>query len=146
MTRYTFADLPAWVAKVQKVQDAVVKQSVGDMLADIEVVPGINRGGARVEGTIPRDLGALANSLQSSLYGSTSMTQGGAESHVLVAGAMKAGDTARFGWGGSVAPYAEPVHYGANGVPGTHWIDVAAGKWQGYVANAVSRAKTEIMG
>lgn len=144
--KMSFADLPAWVSKVQKVQDAVVKQATGDMLADIEVVPGINRGGARVEGTIPRDLGALANSLQSSLYGSSAITQAGAESHVLIAGAMKAGDTARFAWGGSVAPYAEPVHYGANGVPGTHWIDVAAAKWQGYVGEAVRRARAEIMG
>jgi 20S proteasome alpha/beta subunit len=146
VTTYTFAQLPKWGTKVTKIGDAIVKTATGDMLADIEVVPGINRGGSRVRGTIPRDIGALANSLQSTLYGTTAMSAGGADSHTLIAGAMKAGDVAKFSWGGGVAPYAPHVHYGANGVPGTFWRDAAAGKWPGYVAAAVAKAKAEIRG
>lgn len=146
MTTYTFAELPLWARKVGKIQDAIVKTATGDMLADIEVVPGINRGGGRVQGTIPRDLGALEKSLQSTLYGTSAMSAGGADSHTLIAGAMKAGDIATFSWGGGVAPYAPEVHYGANGVPGTFWRDIAAGKWTGYVRSATARAKREITG
>jgi hypothetical protein len=113
------------------------------MLADIEVTVGINRGGSRVEGTIPRDLGDLANSLRSTLYGTSAMSANGKDSAVLIAGAMEAGDVAEFVW---TAPHAPHVHYGANGVPGTFWRDVAAGKWPGYVAAAVVKAKAEIRG
>jgi len=135
------AQIDAWVTKSEKVLNAVTSTAVSNMLADIEIVPGINRGGSRVRGTIPRDIGALARSLESSLMGSTAITQSGEESHVLVAGQMKAGDTATFIWGGKDAPYAKDVHYGANGVPGTFWIDVAAGKWQGYVTAAAAKAR-----
>ena len=142
MTTYSFATLPAWAAKVEKIANAVVSQATNDMLADIEIVPGINRGGSRQLGTIPRDLNALASSLQSSIYGSTSLT--GPASYVLVAGQMEAGDVAEFAWGGTDAPYARYVHYGARGVKGTYWIDVAAAGWQGYVNGAVRKAKAEI--
>lgn len=146
MTTFHFANLDAWVRKTEKRTNAVIRQSVNDMLNDIEVVPGINRGGSRVPGTIPRDTGALAASLQSTLYGSTSMTQQGAEGWILVVGSMRAGDIARFSWGGGVAPYAPHVHYGARGVPGTFWIDIATAKWQQYVASATQRAKAQVGG
>lgn len=146
MTVYKFANLDAWALKTRKRLDVVTKQATNDLLAGIEIAPGINRGGSRVKGTIPRDLGALASSLQSSLYGSSAMTQTGQASYALVAGSMEAGDVARFAWGGAVAPYAEHVHYGANGVPGTFWIDVAASKWPGYVKSAVVRAKAQVAG
>lgn len=144
MATYTFATLGAWATKTQKRMDVVTKQATNDLINGIEIAPGINRGGSRQRGVIPRDLRALAASLQSTLSGSTSLTQVGEDSYILVAGAMKAGDTARFSWGGGVAPYAESVHYGANGVPGTFWIDVAAGKWPGYVAGAVRKAMAAV--
>ena len=142
MTTYSFATLPAWATKVQKIADAVVSQSANDMLASIKIAPGITRGGSRQRGTIPRDLGALAASLQSSLYGGTAMS--GATSFVFVAGQMEAGDVAQFAWGGNVAPYAKAVHYGARGVQGTFWIDVAANKWPQFVRGAVRKAKATI--
>lgn len=142
MTVYKFKDLPKWATKVKKVMDAGVSQSVNDLLKTVEVVPGINRGGGRVRGTIPRDLGALASSLQSELVGSTSLS--GELSYVLVAGQMEAGDVARFTWGGNVAPYAKMVHYGSNGVPGTYWVDVAATKWDSVVDAAFERIKREL--
>lgn len=144
MSKTFTAQIDDWVAKVGKVQDAVVSTAVSDMLADIEIVPGINRGGSRKRGTIPRDLGALARSLESTLMGSTAITQRGEASWTFAAGEMKAGDVATFLWGGKDAPYARAVHYGANGVPGTFWIDVAAGKWQSYVDDAVRRAKVAL--
>lgn len=151
MTEYTFANLPRWALKVEKIADAVVSQATNDMLAGIEIVPGINRGGSRQKGTIPRDIGALASSLQSSIYGSTAIT--GPASYALVAGKMKAGDVAQFAWGGTVAPYARRIHYGFNGsdslgrtynTAGTFWIDVAANKWPSYVRGALAKAKAEI--
>ena len=142
MTTYSFTTIPDWSLKAKKTADAVVSYATNDTISSIKIVPGINRGGSRVKGTIPRDLGALASSLQSSLNGSTAIS--GATSFAFVAGQMTAGDTARFAWGGNVAPYAEAVHYGANGVPGTYWIDVAAAGWQGYVKGAVRKARAEL--
>lgn len=139
MTRYRFATLDAWALKTERRLDAVVRQATNDLLAGIEIAPGINRGGSRQRGTIPRDLGALAASLQSSLYGGTALS--GADSYVLVAGQMQAGDRATFSWS---APYSLAVHYGANGVPGTFWRDDAAAKWDGYVRAATIRAKAQI--
>jgi len=138
------AQVDQWVSKSKRRIEAVVRQATGDMIADIEVAPGINRGGARTRGTIPRDLGTLAASLQSNLYGSTSMTQSGEASYAFVVGAMEAGDVATFTWGGPAASYAAAVHYGANSVPGTFWVDEAASKWQGYVSEAAARAKAEV--
>lgn len=144
MATFKLAQLPAWAKKVQKVTDDVVGQATADLLASIKVDGGITRTGARVRGAIPRDTGILAASLQSTLYGSTSLSQAGQESAVLVAGAMRAGDVARFAWGGPAAPYAAAVHYGANGVTGTFWIDDAALRWVPTVNAAVARVRAEL--
>ena len=153
MTEYSFATLPRWAEKVEKIANAVVSQATNDMLVSIKVKDGTVRGGTREKGVIPLMDGALAGSLQSSLYGSTSMNGEGKGSYVLVAGAMKAGDVARFSWGGAAAPHAMRQHYGFNGTDslgrtynqeGTFWIDVAAAGWQGYVKGAVRKAKAEI--
>ncbi|MBO29089.1 MAG: hypothetical protein CML61_10115 [Rhodobacteraceae bacterium] len=144
MTTYRFASLDDWVTKVDSVMDAVVSEATSDALASVEIVPGITRGGSRVKGTIPRDLGALAASLQSSLYGSTSLVQDGQASYALVAGRMQAGDVASFSWGGPAAPYASYVHYGANGVRGTYWIDEMANEWPAFVNGAAAKAKAAL--
>jgi hypothetical protein len=141
---FKLANLPQWVQKTQKVMDAVVGQTTAELLADTPVIPGIARGGSRRAGTIPRDLGALALSLQSSLYGSTALNATGTESYVIVAGAMRAGDVARFAWGGPAAPYAPEVHYGANGVQGTFWIDEIANRFQPTVNSVVRRVRAEL--
>lgn len=135
------AQLDDWARKTKERTEVVTKQATNDMLKNIEIVPGVNRGGARIGGTIPRDTGALAASLQSTLRGSTTLSGQGADSYALIVGAMETGDVATFAWGGPAAAYAQAVHYGANGVPGTFWIDEAAAGWQGYVSAAVARAK-----
>jgi len=139
MTVYKAADMPKWAAKVDRLALAVIQQATNDLLGGIDIVAGINRGGSRKRGTIPRDLGALAASLQSSLYGSTAIS--GQESYALVVAQVKVGDRMQFVWGGNAAPYARAVHYGRNG---TFWVDVAANKWRGYVRAAVVRAKATI--
>lgn len=138
MTQYEFADMPQWAAKMGKVFDAIVKQATNDLLAGVNPGPSISRTGYREHGTIPVKDGFLVNSLQSSLYGGTAIT--GAEGWIMVVGKMKVGDTARFMWGGHIAPYARHVHYGAKGVAGTFWVDVAAGKWPQYVDGAAAKA------
>ena len=143
MTVYAADKLPLWVTKVQEIADRIVSQAVNDMLADIKVVPGLNRGAPqRYDGTIPRDIGALASSLRSTIYGGTALN--GATSWMLVAGGMNTGDVATFSWGGSAAPYAKHVHYGSNGVKGTFWVDIAAAGWSGYVKGAVEKARIAI--
>lgn len=142
--RGTFAQIPQWAARRQRRLDAVVSQAANDLMASIEVAPGITRSGSRQRGTVPRDLGALAASLQSSLHGSTSLSSAGASGYVLVAGAMKAGDVARFAWGGGAAPYARYVHDGANGLAGTKWIEVAASRWPAVVQGAVAKARARV--
>ena len=139
MTTYTWENLDDWLAKNSKVLNAVVKTSTSRLVGGIEVVPGINRGGSRRKGTIPRDIGALASSMRSSLMGSTAAV--GEAAWVGVVGGMKAGDVARFSWGGAVAPYAAHVYYGANGIEGTHWIEERAKDWQSIVRTAAIEAR-----
>lgn len=144
MTKYTFAELDQWAAKVERRTTAIVQQATNDMLKGIKISTGITRGGRVERGTIPRDLGALAGSLQSTLFGSTSLGGSGENSYVMVVGQMQAGDRARFVWGGANAPYARAIHYGFDSYPGTFWRDDAAGQWQGLVAAATIRARTMV--
>lgn len=148
------ADMPQWAKKVEAVMDAVVSQATNDLLFDIDVSPGIVRTGSRKHGDIPRDLGGLAGSLQSTLYGSSSMSGVGENSYELIVGSMKGGDRAQFVWGGANAPYARRVHYGFSGTDsagrtynetGTFWVDVAVAGWQGYVTGAVLKVKAGLM-
>ena len=145
MVKYSWADIGKWADKSDKRLLVIVRQSTNDLLKGIKIAPGINRGGSRQRGVIPRDLGALAGSLQSSLSGTTSLSGPvGQTSWVGVIGSMQVGDKARFAWGGLVAPYAAAVHFGSNGVKGTFWIDVAKGKWPGYVRGAIVKAKAAV--
>lgn len=155
MTVYKFATIPKWVARQKKVHTAVYKKAVNDLMKEIEVVPGINKGGERIHGTIPRDLGTLASSLTSSLRGSTALTREGEESYILVINSLQAGDTVKFSWGGAASEYAARIHYGFTDTdsqgrtynqPGTFWIDAAAAKWQEYVNKAVRAVRAEING
>lgn len=114
------------------------------MLKDIDIVTGITRGGTFKRGAIPKDIGALAGSLQSTLLGSTAISPEGEDSYVMVVGQMTGGDVARFVWGGANAPYAKAIHYGFSSYPGTFWRDEAASGWSGYVNAATARAKAMI--
>ena len=136
MTQYTFATLPNWAEKVDRRLTAVVRQSTNDLLKSIPIEPGINRSGKRKHGSIPRDFGILANSLQSQLGNGSQVT--GSSSYALVAGRMAVGDVASFGWG---TEYARAVHDGANGVRGTFWVQEAATRWPSIVSKVVERAK-----
>ena len=144
MTKYSAADADKWADKFDAILDAITKQATNDMLNSIDISVGIARGGSRVRGTIPRDLGALAGSLQSTLYGGTPISSVGEDSYELVVGRMHAGDKALFTWGGSAAPYARAVHYGVGSLQGTFWRDIAAAGWGGYVEGATRKAKAII--
>ena len=144
MTTYSFAELGKWADKIQRRETAILRQATNDMLKGIDIVTGITRGGTFQRGTIPRDLGALAGSLQSTLFGSTALSGESETSYVLVVGAMQAGDRATFSWGGGNAPYARAIHYGFGSYPGTFWRDDAAAKWSGYVRRAAARARATI--
>lgn len=153
MVKSFTATVERWVLETEGALDDVVSTATTHMLADIPIKAGMVRSGSYApKGSIPRDQSFIANSLQSSLYGSTVLTPpAGEESYVLVAGQMKAGDVATFLWGGSLAPHARAMHYGyttstGKNVPGTFWIDVAANKWQGYVDAAAAKAKAGITG
>lgn len=141
MATFTFSNLDQWALKTNKRLTAVVRHATSKTLSEIEIVPGIMRGGSPQRGQIPRHLGFLANSLTSSLYGSTSAGNSGEDSYVNVIGGMKPGDTATFVWG---AVYARAIHYGRDGVGGTFWVDVAATKWSRNVSDSVRLAKAQV--
>lgn len=141
MTNYTFAELDKWVAKVGKRQDVVFQQAVNYTINGIPVVAGLMRGGSRQKGSIARDTSTLARSMTSTLYGSSALSASGENSHVMVIGSLRAGDAARFAWGGQGAPYARWQHDGTTSMAGTFWIDVAAGKWPSNVRKATAEAK-----
>lgn len=138
MTVYKFAQLGEWAEKQIRVMDAIVKQSTNDVIKQAsKTATGVTRGGSVQKGYVPVDIGTLAASLQSTLYGSSSLTQGNG-AYGLVVGSMRAGDVATFEW---TAPYAKIVHNGSRGRSGWFWVDEAANDWQAIVARNVARAK-----
>jgi hypothetical protein len=139
MAEFKIANLDPWINQTENRITFVLREGTNSLLKGIKVVPGIARGGSRKKGTIPRDLSALAGSLQSSVLGSSVVE--GERSYVLAIGSFSLGQVATFSWGGDNAPYAKPVHYGANGVKGTLWIPEAAKKWQGYIDAATKKGK-----
>lgn len=60
---------------------------------------------------------------------------------VLVINGAELGDTIYLGM---TAKYAPMVHYGANGVAGRPWIDMAAQRWPQIVAQKASEVKTRL--
>ena len=132
MARVELAQLPGLIARYQHRLDAVVKQSAHDV-AQIAQTP-VAKGGR-----MPVDTGFLRNSFASSLMGGTALT--GPDSYVMVAGAMKAGDVASFGW---TAEYAAHVEYGTSRMQGRHYMAGAVDQWQAVVRAAVARALREI--
>ena len=145
MTEYTSVNIDDWVRKTQKRQTLIAMQAISDTIADVEVVPGINRGGARIRGTIPRDFGVLARSKKTTLYGSTVLSDEGEDSHVITLAGFVAGDVIRVSWGGPLAgAYAKAVHDGSDGTPGTHWMDEMAAAFPKNFRNAVKRARAQV--
>jgi len=134
MTKYTFATLDSWTRKMQRRQDAVVKQATNDVIKQAaRTAPGKMRGGSVRPGFVPRHKGILANSLVSSLNGSTALQ--GETSYEMVVLGIEAGDWAEFGW---TAPYARKMHY-----KGWLWVEMAANDWPMIVRRAVNRAKAQ---
>lgn len=123
------AQLDEWVRETEARMLAVLRASVQDVIEEAQLP--IAKGGH-----MPVDTGFLRSSLQSSLNGSTALT--GPDSYVLVAGQMKLGDVASFGW---TAAYAIYVHYGARGRPGRMWAELAAQKWPAIVEANTMKAK-----
>ena len=144
------SEVSEWVTKTQKRMNVVTAQATNDVMKQASrTMSGVTRGGTLTKGYVPRDLGTLTNSLVSSLYGSTSITQGEGD-FSLVVGSMKAGDVAKFTW---TAPYARRMHYGFRGTDslgrtynqaGWFWVTEAAAQWQSIVAAAVARAKAQV--
>ena len=151
MVKVTFAQLPGLISMYKHRLDAVVKQSAHDV-AEIANQAGPNAkergGGPPVQGKVPVDFSFLRNSFVSSLAGSTSLT--GPESYVMVAGQMKAGDVANFGW---TAEYAARINYGYTGTDslgrkynqtGAHFVEGAVDQWQSIVRKNVARVRKEL--
>lgn len=141
MTTFQFADLDHWAMKQTRVMDAIVKQSTNDTIVQSSrTATGVTRGGTRQRGYVPRDTGALAASLVSTLSGSTVLSQGNGAFN-LVVGNMGAGDVATFAW---TAPYARRMHYGDGTRQGWHWVTEVANDWPAIVAANIARAKAVV--
>lgn len=143
MANYTMATLGKWAEKSQARVNAIVKGSTQEVcvIAQTPIAKG---------GRLPIDTGNLRNSFQSSLNGSTALT--GGESYVMVAGRMKAGDVAQFGWS---AVYGSRQNYGFVGEDslgrnynqqGKHFLEGATMQWQMIVAGQVAKAQRAVEG
>ena len=137
--QYNIVTIDQFVADHDGAIDAIAKQALTDMLADIKVVPGRMRGGDAAEGEIPRDTGALAASLTSSVVGGGTTT--GKESYISAIAGARADKTLSFMWGSGKAHYAQKIHDGFGNFPGTRWVLVATAKWGDYVRKATARVK-----
>lgn len=144
MAKYELGELSKWADKKIKILDLTASKAIEIAVGTVDIVPGINQGGSRILGTIPYDTTNLAESLESRLIGSTSLTAQGSNSFKAIANAIKAGDRASFVWGGRAAPYVRHVHDGARGVAGTHWIDRIQMNWPSATKQALAEAKREV--
>lgn len=143
MAKSFTAQVDDWVRKTKKRGDVVSKTATQSLiLAASETVTGITRGGSYVRGKIPVDLGTLAGSLVSGLNGGI-IAQGETSYTAVIAG-MEGGDVAFFGWGGPAKDYVLHVHYGTSKMPGRFWVTDAIVNWQGYVNDAVAKAKARV--
>lgn len=139
--RFKLSRLPEWIRQQQNLLDALASQSANDLIVRAsQTSAGISRGGDLVVGKVPVKDGILANSLVSSLYGTSSMTAGGGQFGAVV-GTMRAGDRVSFRW---TAAHAHLKHYGGEGQPGWYWVDEALNNWQGTVDAVVARIKTQV--
>lgn len=129
MSSFDFGNLDKWADKVKNKHSRVLRDAIGQMFADLEVVPGITLGGSRVQGTIPYFTTDLAESLESSLEGAKSVSQRGRGSYVPVMRNIQGGDIATFYWGNETVDYALAVHYGEGPTRGTFWRDEMAQRW-----------------
>lgn len=119
------AQIRGWSERALRNLDLIVAQSTAEVIAIAQEPKG--RGGR-----MPIDTGFLRNSLQSTLMGNTQLS--GPASYIMIAGNMKAGDVAEFGW---TAEYARHVEYGAQGRRPAHFAKGAAMAWSSIVeANA----------
>lgn len=127
MARFS-AQMNAWTEKAKRRAADIVRQSAQDVIEDAQET--VARGGR-----MPVDTGFLRNSLVSDLNGAqVAQGEGG---YVLALAQMQGGDVIRFGW---TADYALHVEYGARGIPGRHFVGVAASRWQEFVDAAARRA------
>lgn len=132
MTTVRFADLPDLIVKYQHRLEAVVKQSTMEVV-DLAQTP-IAKGGR-----MPVATGYLRNSLISTLTGGTSLS--GPDGYILIAGQMKPGDIASFGYSAS---YARHQEYGTSRMQGRHFVAGAVDQWPAIVRAVVARAIREI--
>ena len=141
MTTFKIADMPDWASKQTRVMDAIVKQSANDTIVQAsKTATGVTRGGTLQRGYVPRDTGALAASLVSTLSGSTVLSQGNGAFN-LVVGSMASGDVATFTW---TAPYARRMHYGDGMRQGWHWVTEVVNDWPAIVAANIARARAVV--
>lgn len=133
------AGMHLWVDREMSRHATILKEAITAVFEDTPVVPGIAKGGSRIRGTIPYDRKALAKSLRSrtrrrTIYGKDSW-------RAIVKG-IKNGDTVDFTWGNTgkyPVDYAQWVHSGANGIPGTYWATIMAQKLPWLIDEAAKR-------
>ena len=137
MTTYNFDQLDKWAKDVKEATQNAYAYGLRRMVQDVEVTPGIRRGGARVEGEIPYDTRALAQSLE--IVAGGAVTTG--EDAYYALSAAEIGSAVLISWGNSVVDYAAAVHYGEGGIPGSYWMTIMAAKWPIYFEEGVARYK-----
>lgn len=138
MVKFKLAQMSEWAKQTQERMDAIVAASTERLLEDAQLP--VAKGG-----NMPVDTGTLRGSLRSSLNGGTFLS--GAESYLLIAGDMGAGDFARFSWN---VEYAARVNWGFVGAdalgrvynqPGRLFMEKALAKWQRIVAEECRNAE-----
>ena len=142
MSRVFSANVDAWVKKTKGAMENVFKQSVQDVIIDMQTTD--DRGG-----NLPFDLGFLRSSLRITLNSPASglMQREGAEASyrwteetsfsLTIAGAGIEDSI----YAVYLADYAQHQEYGTARMPGKHFRDLAVQKWQQIVSANVAKAK-----
>ena len=142
MSKNFSANVDAWVKKTKGALENVFKQSVQDVIIDMQTTD--DRGG-----NLPLDLGFLRSSLRITLNSPAS----GLQKRERNEGDYKWGEEGSFfltingaGIGDSIyavylADYAQHQEYGTKYMQGKHFRDLAIQKWQQVVSANIAKAK-----
>ena len=143
MAKEFSATVAAWVLKTEGLMEAVFKQSVQDVIEDMQKP--VAKGG-----NMPVDLGFLRNSLRVTIGQPASgflerpsgynLPDGEDISYQMTIGGAELGDTI---YAVYLASYAVHQEYGARGREGRGFRRKAAQKWQRIVARNVSKVKKQ---
>lgn len=130
------ATVEAWAHKVDGAIEAVFRESVQELVAQVQALVPVDTGFLRA--SLVASNSAMPVLSLDNPGGSFTPDHGQIE---LVIAATDIGETIYLGY---TAKYGAYVHYGAGGRPPRPWVDMVAQRWQAIVAEKTAELKSRL--